>query len=325
VGRRGLVLAAGLAVLTIVDLLTLNVLLRPVFTAPIRLLVDQSPVLAKLARFPRGSRMVDDQGNLAMVAGLAPIYGYRTLDRPILGELTWLATQPPWRDHPLSQEARRAVGLRLGVVPLWDGISPREPARIGTTEQIVYDPERTRWNLGERGLGRLGREGATFAIWEPQGDVGVRAWFLTTPTKPDAEELRRQDDNTGRLLQRMRTGRPLPLRSTVPERVTLEVEADGAGFVLITQLDDPNWEGTWSGPAGERPAALVRLFGNAQGAGWQATQVPGPGRWTLRLAYRPRSATRGLAASLVAWCLWAMAYWKLGRITAVPGSEGELT
>ena len=52
-------------------------------------LVEQSPVLARLAREPRGTRIADDRlKNLPMLVGQAPISAYRTLDLPAVPELT---------------------------------------------------------------------------------------------------------------------------------------------------------------------------------------------------------------------------------------------
>src|SRR5262249_13619113 len=51
---------------------------------PIRPLTAQSPVLARLAREPRGSRTVDPARNLVMVSAAAPVMAYRTLDLPAM-------------------------------------------------------------------------------------------------------------------------------------------------------------------------------------------------------------------------------------------------
>ena len=56
-----------------------------------RPLVELSPVLARLAKEPPGTRIVDGSRNLPMLVGLAPISAYRTLDLPALEPLTTLA------------------------------------------------------------------------------------------------------------------------------------------------------------------------------------------------------------------------------------------
>ena len=64
---------------------------RDLETAPIRPLVEQSAVLKRLASLPYGSRTVDPLRNLPMIAGVAPISAYRTLDRPVVPGLVNLA------------------------------------------------------------------------------------------------------------------------------------------------------------------------------------------------------------------------------------------
>ena len=63
--RHRCFLQAGLVGLTIVDLLLLGQH-RMVSLGPARPLVEQSPVLAALAREPRGTRIVDGSRNLPM-------------------------------------------------------------------------------------------------------------------------------------------------------------------------------------------------------------------------------------------------------------------
>ncbi len=111
----------------------------------------------------------------------------------------------------------------------------------------------------------------------------------------------------------LESAEPLRWRSPLPERVEVEVPDVGEGYVLLTQLDDPEWRAVWRGPSGERPATIVRLFVNESGAGWQGVRVPGPGRWTLRLVYRGRAAAEGLAVSGVAWLGWFLAYWWVAK------------
>jgi hypothetical protein len=106
--------------------------------------------------------------------------------------------------------------------------------------------------------------------------------------------------------------RPLSWSSDVPERFTVDVEADGPGWVVISQLDDPEWQARWTEPGGEKTAEIVRLFGNRIG-GWQGIPVPGKGRWKLNLTYQGRAARIGLGVSLASWCVWLAAYAILKR------------
>jgi hypothetical protein len=127
--------------------------------------------------------------------------------------------------------------------------------------------------------------------------------------KPD---LRAIGDEPHRVIGVLEGARPLSWSSDVPERFTVDVEADGAGWVVISQLDDPEWHGRWSGPEGEKAAEIVRVLGNRV-AGWQGIPVPGKGRWTLNLTYQGRAARIGLAVSLASWCVWLAAYAILKR------------
>ena len=64
---------------------------------PLRPLAEQSPVLARLAQEPRGTRIANGRPlsprNLPMLVGLAPISAYRTLDLPAVPSLTALAQE----------------------------------------------------------------------------------------------------------------------------------------------------------------------------------------------------------------------------------------
>ena len=100
--RRQGSLAAGLV--TFLDLWVLG-RHRLLDVGPLKPLVEQSPVLATLAREPRGTRIADDRlKNMPMLIGQAPISAYRTLDLPAVPELTALA------HGPMSCPGDRALG-----------------------------------------------------------------------------------------------------------------------------------------------------------------------------------------------------------------------
>ncbi len=80
---------------------------------PLKPLADQSPVLAALAREPRGTRIASDRlKNMPMLIGQAPISAYRTLDLPAVPELTALAHGPLSEPaiEPLVRGALRGPG-----------------------------------------------------------------------------------------------------------------------------------------------------------------------------------------------------------------------
>jgi hypothetical protein len=73
-------------------------------------------------------------------------------------------------------------------------------------------------------------------------------------------------------------------------RVTLDVEANGPGFVVLADAFDPGWRAAVDG----RPAPVRRA-----NVAFRAVEVPG-GRHRVEMVYRPRSVTVGLSLSLAA-------------------------
>ena len=162
--------ARGLILLTVVDLLVLG-RHRLVDLGPLRPLVEQSPVLARLASEPRGTRIVDASRNLPMVAGLAPISAYRTLDLPALEPLTSLAHGPLAGTRCATpRRAMRAAGVGVRV------LDPAEVAVAGS------------------GLGRGDRRGAG-TVDDPPWPAGssaplgpARGPVLAVPHRPAEPE-----------------------------------------------------------------------------------------------------------------------------------------
>lgn len=317
-GQRPVWLGAALAVIAVGDLLALGHLLRPVETGPIRPLTEQSPVLAALEGQPEGTRIVSDLGNLPIVAGVAALPAYRTLDRPALPALTARATDLPRSNEPAGVRGPlRAAGVGVRVFPQRDVEALTQRGRTmdwnGRPPTQIRDPALARWVYGDRGLALLGPSVESYLLWQPEA-APSRAWFLPTPNVEERARLLAQDDAPREVLQRLESAIPLPWRSSRPERVEVAVEAPGAGFVLLSQLDDPEWSAAWITPDGrEHPATLARLFGGEPHAGWQGAEVPAPGRWTLRLSYEGRAARHGLVISGLAWMVWCLAYWRWSR------------
>ena len=126
---------------------------RLVSVGPLRPLGEQSPVLAKLAREPRGTRIVDGFGNLSMLVGLEPISAYRTLDLPALEPLTSLA-QKPLGANPLGSAVRKAMrACGVGVRVLDPVANARERAGqrskgSNDDEAAIDDPALAGWVFG---------------------------------------------------------------------------------------------------------------------------------------------------------------------------------
>ena len=110
---------------------------------------EQSPVLAALAREPRGTRIAGDRlKNMPMLVGQAPISAYRTLDLPAVPELTVAAHGPMGVPaiEPLVRRALRATGTGLRVL---DPIENRNGPRAGHVRASLAKRSRTpRWRDG---------------------------------------------------------------------------------------------------------------------------------------------------------------------------------
>jgi hypothetical protein len=274
---------------------------RPFDLGPIRPLVQQSGVLAKLAELPRGTRSIDPAGNLSMVVGVAPVAAYRTLDLPVLPGLIPLAARA--RGMTEATEARRALGVGVCVYQVGElGRGAEGPTRQqGWYQQVnVLDPTLLGWLTGMDWARSLGETAATYSIWRPESEPS-RAFYLWR----EAEELIRIGNDPHNVLVALASARPLEWLSSRPEEVNVRVQADQPGTVILSQLDYPRWHATLEGAsAAAQRVPILRLFD-----GWQGVKVPA-GNWTLRLKY---DATRDwvcLAISGLAWTAWGLLYWR---------------
>ncbi len=302
--RRRQALVLGLLVVTIVDL-GLMARRRPVDSAPIRPLTEQSRVLGRLAELPEGTRSIDPMRNLTMVSGAAPIQSYRTLDLPIQPELRGLADAIPRATGEAETilDAQRSLGARVRVIgPIGPGIELlrdrfAETGRIESAE-ILEDPSLTSWLLGagfaETDEGRAGRYLVLDAGSAP------RAWFLPTNDPDPIEQFRGLTANPAAIVSLLGDARPLDLQTMTPEQLSLTVSTDGPGLVLVTQLDYPEWTASLIDAEGmANPVPILGVLG-----GWQGVGLSGPGSWTIQLFYEGRAERLGLAVSAVAWTIW---------------------
>ena len=92
--------------------------------------------------------------------------------------------------------------------------------------------------------------------------------------------------------------------------------------MVISQLADPQWEATWSGPGGPRAAAIQPAFGRAGQGAWQAVEVPAAGEWTLRMSYHGRDVGTGLIVSALAASALAVV-WVVSARAPTDRPEGE--
>jgi hypothetical protein len=279
---------------------------------PVRPLTVQSPVLALLAREPRGTRALSPAKNLPMVAGAASLEAYRTLDLPILESLTARASFPPlYPGHnPGTVAALRVTGTSLSIYdPLWSGALEHSKAPLElpgwTAHKQLHDPALAGWLHGTDLVAQEGPEAATFTVWRPTPHA-AHAWRVPLTQRglpaildPRQAELEQVDGV-------LKSARPLDLRAQTPERLEVDVEAGGPAAVIVAQLSDPQWQARWIDPGrGEQQAPVRPVFTDRSGYGWQAVDVPGPGRWTLRLEYVARDVQAGLIISGVSFLVLA--------------------
>jgi hypothetical protein len=305
-------LPVGLFLLTFVDLMILAQH-RLVDIGPLRPPVEQSPVLARLAEEPRGTRVADRAKNLSMLVGLAPVAAYRTLDLPALGLLTSLA------QGPLSAEPFRGLGLRaaravgVGVRVLDPDEVAVEALRPGTAvidpeAAPIDDPALASWLLGPSWVIEQGRWATRFRVIHPVAQPS-RAWFIPLTAVSQPAMLDAWNGGVLALLDVLDQAKPLETASPSPTRLEVLVEVREPGWVLVSQLADPQWQASWSSRADGRviQAEILPTFRHERKeVGWQRIRIPEPGRWTLHLEYVADDVRQGIMITAVAWSVWIL-------------------
>ncbi len=284
--RRPKLLPTALLALTAADLLLLG-RDRPGDDAPIRSLAQQSPVLARLAAEPPGTRVVDPLGNLPMVVGAAPLEYFRTIDLPALPWLARLADGPM---GTLAADARTAEALRVAGASfrLFDPFASASIGRVapswnpGGHFEAIHDPALTAWTYGASWKDIRGAN-PTWRLWQAPSPTS-RAWLL--PTLADLSSA-----NPSTVMTLFQSAEPLTWKAPDPEHLNVEIDGQGPGVVILSVRHDPEWRAFWNDDA---PAEILPAFG-----GWMAVKVPKTtsGPQTLHLAYRGRDVTIGLAIS----------------------------
>jgi len=277
----------------------------------------QSPVLARLAASPRGTRTIDGLDNLPMVAAVNPVHAYRTLDLPALDSLTRFAQQIPRAPGELEliKGATHLVGADLRVFDpssvmrleersvTWPGLE---------TAEEFYDPALAGWLYGTDFVAQQGASVSHFRILELPGPR-VRGWLGPLTLTSSAAILGTWSGNPVTVIAAMNEARPVEVRSADPEHREASVRTNGPALLILSQLADPQWEGVWVGAKGEAKTEPLRAFGRPGEGAWQAVRVPGSGDWTLRLVYRGRDVYQGLACAALAWPAFGAAFFAFGR------------
>lgn len=279
---------------------------------PIRPLVEQSPVLARLAAERPGSRTADSLRNMPMVAGVAPILAYRTLDLPCLAELTHVAAGPlglPGRD-PTIAEALRICGVSARVLDpfetlQWQNSSSHLPG--WEVRETLEDATLAGWLYSAAWVAQQGPRATRFSLLRPQL-VPAQAWRIPLTTERRAEILESRASQTEHVLATLRDASPLPIERVSPTQVKVTFDVTGPSLVVLSQLADPQWRARWVGSEGEREAPIRPIFPAKNDVGWQGVETPDSGRWTLRMDYEARDVRIGLIVSAIAWVGGVLVY-----------------
>ena len=299
----------GLVIIAFADLWILG-RHRLIEVAPLRPLSEQSPLLARLSQEPRGTRIADIRfRNLPMLVGLAPVSAYRTLDLPALDKLNQMAHGS--LSDPSVRRALRVAGTSLRVFdPMENQIEhvlkragePREQIEDRVLPGWIFDPA---WVAEQRPWVR------NFTIWRSE-ERPARAW-LVPPSAISNSELLDHWSGRSKELQEILAifdgAEPLVAECSRPEEWTISIDDGEWGWVIVSQLADPQWQARWIGldGQGEHDAPILPTFREgAEPGGWQRVEAPGPGRWTLRLSYDARDVVEGVMISTIAWVSWIL-------------------
>ncbi|MFO0908933.1 MAG: hypothetical protein U0794_11335 [Isosphaeraceae bacterium] len=312
-------LRLALVLLTGVDLLLLS-RDRRVDVAPIRSLVEQSPVLQKLEQLGRGTRSIDTVRNLPIVARANPISAYRTLDLPTLDPLASFASRVPRNEEEVGLIAR-AQELTGASVRVYEPAEVLDAARARAafageeSGASVTDPALASWRYGQDLVSQAGPRLTGFRVSQLQNG-GTQAWLV--PLNPETRRaiLENWNGNPGVVLEAMKDAKPVAVKRLRPEHLRLSVDAPGPSLLILSQLADPQWQGTIhrDGTTALDAVSFSRAFGIPGQGAWQAIELPASGRWSFALEYRGQDVWVGLGISAAAAVVWISGLvWELQR------------
>jgi hypothetical protein len=182
--------------------------------------------------------------------------------------------------------------------------------RTGESRQTIEDPVLPGWIFNSAWAAEQGAWVQAFTIWRSK-ERSARAWLVPPRAIPDnSTALDNWSGDPQEILTIFDAARPLDATSSRPEEWTISVVDGEWGWVVVSQLADPQWQAHWIGldGQGEHDFPILPTFHKEnEPGGWQRVKVPGPGRWTLRLNYDARDVVDGMTISIIAWFSWILA------------------
>jgi hypothetical protein len=178
--------------------------------------------------------------------------------------------------------------------------------RGGKPRETIEDPVLASWLFGESWVAGQAPWVKTFTIWR-SGEPPARAWLVPWTAIPEPHLLDDWSGDPREILAVLEHAVPITVESTRPEEWTIPIETREDAWLIVSQLADPQWKAELIGPDRRRamPAPILSTFRKAnEPGGWQRVDIPGPGRWTLRLEYEAHDIAHGLAISTMAWIVW---------------------
>jgi hypothetical protein len=215
----------------------------------------------------------------------------------------------------------RAAGVEVRVLDPVEVAMERRLTRgggSGPASEAIADPALAGWLYGSSWVTEQGEWSSLFRVIELPSEPH-RAWFLPLTAVARPAMLETWSGEVWPLLELFHRARPVTVERHTSQVLEVNVETDEAGWIIVTQLADPQWHGRWIvlDTEDQTPAEIVPAFrrGPSDG-GWQRVRVPGPGRWTLRMEYRAVDIAQGLGVSATAALLWVIALvWATARST----------
>ena len=312
-GSRKRAFPAALVVVALADLF-LNGRPKRIDHGPIASLIEQSPTLKRLSKIEGHPRTLDPLHNLPMVADVAPLSAYRTLDLPVVTRLTRLAMERPSNPAEAAKTVE-AAKLATASVRVFDPAEALEIDRKGghwpnwNDLETTVDPTLAGWTYGADWIAQQGGRIQNYRIAR-LNDPDRFGWLV--PANPAVVETVKRGWNRlpEEILSTLKDAVPLTSSATSEGELELVLPAiagrpaEEPRLIVICQLDDPQWEATWKG----QPIPTFRAFGIEGEGAWTGLIVPSNREERLLLRYDGRDIREGWWISGVSLLIWGAAF-----------------